>query len=116
MMSKQPRKQRKALYNDPLHKRRKRMSATLSPELREKLGRRAIPVRVGDKVKVLRGDFKDQEGEIQAVNLKKYKVTVENVTLNKADGNQVFLEIHPSKLMIIDADLDDERRNKHMEA
>ena len=116
MMSKQPRKQRKALYNDPLHKRRKRMSATLSPDLREKLGRRAIPIRVGDKVKVLRGDFTDQEGKVQSVNLKKYKVTVENVTINKSDGNQVLLEIHPSKLMIIDADLNDERRNKQKEA
>ena len=112
-MSKQPRKQRKALYTAPLHQRRKRMSVNLSHDLREKLGRRAIPVKVGDKVMVLRGDFKGQEGEVQTINIKKYKVTVDGVTINKADGNAVFLEVHPSNLMITDVYLDDERRNKH---
>ena len=37
-MSKQPRKQRKALYEAPLHKRNARMAATLSKDLREDLG------------------------------------------------------------------------------
>lgn len=115
-MSKQPRKQRKALYEAPLHKRNARMAATLSKELREDLGRKSLPVKVGDKVKVLRGDFKDQEGKIESVNYKKYTVTVEGITLNKADGNTIYLPIHPSNLMIIDVDLDDERRSKSSEA
>ena len=37
-------------------------------------------------------------------------VTVEGVTLSKPDGNAVLLPIHPSNLMIIEADLKDERR------
>ena len=37
-MSKQPRKQRKALYNAPAHARGKHLSAALSKDLREKLG------------------------------------------------------------------------------
>ena len=114
-MSKQPRKQRKALYEAPLHKRNARMAATLSKDLREDLGRRSLPVKVGDKVKVLRGDFKGDEGKVEKKKKKNYTVIVEGVTLNKADGTTIYLPIHPSNLMIIDVDLDDERRSKSSE-
>lgn len=113
-MSKQPRKQRKALYNAPAHKRGKHLSATLSKELREKIGTRALPLRVGDKVRVLRGDFKNQEGKILSVDYNKYKVTIENVTLSKPDGTSVFYPVDPSNVMIIKADMDDERRAKNV--
>lgn len=113
-MSKQPRKQRKALYNAPAHKRGKHLSATLSHDLREKLGTRALPLRVGDKVKVLRGDFKGHEGKILDVDYGSYKVTIEEVTLSKPDGNAVFLPVDPSNLMITKAELDDERRTKNL--
>ena len=109
-MSIQPRKQRKALYTAPLHIRRKIMSANLSKELRADIGKRSLPIRVGDKVQVVRGDFKGHEGKVESIDAKRYKVTVEGVTLSKPDGNAVFLPIHPSNLMIIEADLKDERR------
>ena len=109
-MSIQPRKQRKALYTAPLHIRRKIMSANLSKELRADIGKRSLPIRVGDKVQVVRGDFKGHEGKVESVDAKRYKVTVEGVTLSKPDGNAVLLPIHPSNLMIIEADLKDERR------
>ena len=44
-MSKQPRKQRKALYNAPAHARGKHMSATLSKDLRADIGKRSLPIR-----------------------------------------------------------------------
>ena len=113
-MSKQPRKQRKALYNAPAHKRGKQLSATLSKELREKIGTKALPLRVGDKVEVLRGDFKGHEGKILDVDYTKYKVTVEEVTLSKPDGTAVLLPIDPSNLMIIKADMDADRRAKNV--
>ena len=109
-MSKQPRKQRKALYTAPLHIRRKIMSANLSKDLRADIGKRSLPIRVGDKVQVVRGDFKGHEGKVESIDAKRYKVTVEGVTLSKPDGNAVLLPIHPSNLMIIEADLKDERR------
>ena len=46
-MSKQPRKQRKALYNAPAHARGKHLSASLSKDLREKVGKRSLPLRTG---------------------------------------------------------------------
>ena len=112
-MSKQPRKQRKALYNAPAHARGKHLSASLSKDLRADLGKRTLPVRTGDKVKVVRGDFKGQEGEVLSVDYNSYKVTVEDVTLSKPDGTATFLPVDPSNLVIIDADLKDDRRIKN---
>ena len=112
-MSKQPRKQRKALYNAPVHARGKHLSATLSKELRADLGKRTLPVKSGDKVRVLRGDFKGHEGEVLEVDYGSYKVTIEEVTLSKPDGTAVFLPVDPSNLMIIDADTKDDRRIKN---
>ena len=111
-MLKQPRKQRKALYNAPAHARGKHLSATLSKDLRENIGKRSLPLRSGDKVRVLRGDFKGHEGKVLDVDYGSYKVTIEEVTLSKPDGTAVFVPVDPSNLMIIDADTKDERRIK----
>ena len=113
MLSIQPRKQRKALYNAPAHARGKHLSATLSKDLRADLGKRSLPLRSGDKVRVLRGDFKGHEGEVLSVDYTSYKVTIEEVTLSKPDGTAVFLPVDPSNLMIIDADTKDDRRIKN---
>jgi len=40
------------------------VASTLSRELREKYNRRSLPVRKGDKVKIIRGEFKESGGEI----------------------------------------------------
>ncbi|WP_296859735.1 50S ribosomal protein L24 [uncultured Methanobrevibacter sp.] len=112
-MSKQPRKQRKALYNAPAHARGKHLSATLSKDLRADLGKRSLPVKSGDKVRVLRGDFKGHEGEVLSVDYGSYKVSIEDVTLSKPDGTTSFLPVDPSNLMIIEADLKDDRRIKN---
>ena len=112
-MSKQPRKQRKARYNAPAHARGKYLSASLSKDLREKVGSKTLPIRSGDKVRVLRGDFKGHEGEVLSVDYDSYKVTVEEVTLSKPDGTATFLPVDPSNLVIIDADLKDDRRIKN---
>ena len=111
-MSKQPRKQRKARYTAPAHARGKHLSATLSKDLRDQIGKRSLPIRAGDKVKVLRGDFKEHEGEVLTVDYTSYKVTIEEVTLAKPDGTTTFLPVDPSNLVIIDADLKDNRRIK----
>ncbi len=113
--SSQPRKQRKFLYNAPLHKRQKLMSATLSKELREKYGIRSLPVRKGDTVEVMRGDFKGTKGKVEKVDLKRYRVYVQGVTIRKADGTERFYPIHPSNLRIIKLNLEDKWRKKIIE-
>lgn len=115
MKSKQPRKQRKALYNAPLHKRHKLVVATLSDKLREEYHRRSLSVRKGDTVRVMRGDFKGHEGKVEKVNLKKGRILIEGVTVSKADGTERFHPIHPSNVMIIKAQMKDEERKKIVE-
>ena len=112
-MSIQPRKQRKARYTAPAHARSKYLSASLSKDLREKLGRRTLPIKTGDKVEIVRGDFVDQEGKVLSVDYGSYKVTIENITLSKPDGTVTFVPIDPSNLVIIEADLKDDRRIKN---
>lgn len=113
--SRQPRKQRRAFFNAPLHARQKLMSAPLSPELREKYGVRSLPVRVGDKVRIMRGDFKGHEGKVVKVDLNKLRIYVDGVVIKKASGDTVFRPIHPSKVMIVELNLEDEWRKKLIE-
>ena len=113
--SKKPKKQRKFLYTAPLHIRRKMMSAHLSKDLREKYGTRSLPVRRGDEVEVMQGKFKRKIGKVSRVDLKKYKVYVEGVVIKRTDGTERQKPIHPSKLKVINLNLEDKRRLKILE-
>jgi len=114
--SKKPSKQRKRLFQAPLHRRGKIMSVNLSPELRERYGRRSFPIRVGDKVRIMRGDNKGVEGKVTRVDRKNYKVYVENVVRENQRGEKVPIPIHYSNLMIIELDLSDPRRKERLES
>ncbi len=110
MTSSQPRKQRKSRYQAPLHLRNKLLGAMLSEELKTKHKIKAIPVRLGDTVKILRGDNRDIEGKVAGVNLDKLTITVDGVTVTKSDGTEVPRPIHPSNVMITKLELKDKRR------
>ncbi|ABM81141.1 50S ribosomal protein L24 [Hyperthermus butylicus] len=113
--SSQPRKQRRALFNAPLHKRQKLMAAPLSPELRKQYGIRSLPVRVGDEVVIMRGDFKGHRGKVVRVDLRRMRIFVEGVTITNARGEPRYYPIHPSNVMIVSLNLDDERRRQIIE-
>ncbi|MEM3507070.1 MAG: 50S ribosomal protein L24 [Candidatus Bathyarchaeia archaeon] len=115
LKSSKPSKQRKALYNAPIHLRRKLLSCHLSTELRAKYNTRAFPVRVGDTVKVLRGDFKGIEGKVTEVDTKNISIYIEGVTREKVSGTTVKVPIHPSKVMITNLNLEDKLRIKALE-
>ncbi len=108
--SHKPNKQRKFLANAPLHVRAKIMSAHLSPELREKYGRRSLPIRKGDRVRIMRGEHRGFEGEVIGVNRERYRIAIKGLTRKKADGTEVPIPIHPSKVMIVKLNLDDKKR------
>ena len=114
-LTSKPSKQRKRLYTAPLHVRSKILSAPLSPDLREKYGFRSLPIRVGDKVQILRGDHKGFEGKVLKVDRKKYRISVEGITREKVDGTTINVPIHPSKVMITELNLDDKWRRKKIE-
>ena len=108
--SKQPRKQRKYTAKAPLHIKRKLLSVNLSKELRKKVGKRNIPVRKGDNVKIMLGKFKGKTGKIIQVFTKKTKVTVEGIQVKKQDGSKANIKLHPSNLQIIEIDMNDKKR------
>lgn len=113
--SRQPRKQRKFLANAPLHIRHKLVSAHLSKELRKKYEKRNFPVRKGDSVKVMRGEFKKKTGKVSNVNLKKLKVLVDGIYKSKKDGTKIKIYFYPSNLLITELNLDDKKRIKAIE-
>lgn len=113
--STKPSVQRKLLYNMPLHLRHKIFSARLSKELEEKYSIKRIPVRVGDVVRIMRGDFTGHEGKVVKVDLKHTRIFVEGVQIKKADGTPVYYPIHPSKVVIIKLDTSDKHRLKIIE-
>ena len=108
--SKQSRKQRKYRYNAPLHIKTKFMAAHLSKELKQKHNKRSFSVRKGDKVQVMRGQFKKKIGKIERINLKKSKVYITGVETIKKDGTKILYPVNPSNLMILELNLDDKKR------
>lgn len=113
--SKQPRKQRKALAEAPLHLRHKFLNAKLAPDLRKKLGVTRLPIRVGDTVMIMRGDFKGVTGKVVRVDLKRIRIYVEGATRTNSRGETVYYPIHPSKVMITNIDTSDKRRQEIIE-
>ena len=109
---KDPRKQRKMLFNAPAHIRHKLMAAPLSKELAASRGAKTLPVRKGDTVRIQRGDNKGFEGKISRVDLKAYRIYIEGLTREKVDGTNIFVPVHPSKVMIRNLSLDDKWRKE----
>ena len=114
--SKQPRKQRKYKANASLHLRKKFVNVNLSKELRKKYpkeghkypeeghkqNKRNIQIHKGDKVKIMRGEFRGETGKVLEVNIKKSVVVIEGIQAKKQDGSKVNLKLQPSNLQIIE--------------
>ncbi|MAG23989.1 50S ribosomal protein L24 [Candidatus Pacearchaeota archaeon] len=112
--SKQPRKQRKYKANAPLHTRHKFLNANLSKTLRKKYGKRALPLRKGDEVLVMRGSFKKKKAKIVSVDLRRTRVTLENIQRTKKDGTKVSVPFSPSSLQIQTLTEEDRKRFKNL--
>lgn len=107
----QPRKQRRARYQAPLHLRTKLLGAPLSPQLRTQYnGKRRVRVVTGDTVRVMRGDFAGDEGVVDMVDVKNSKVVVHGVVITKADGTEKPRKIDPSNVMVTKLNLKDPKR------
>ncbi|MFC4357286.1 50S ribosomal protein L24 [Halobium salinum] len=115
-MTRQPRKQRNQRRDAPLHERQKQVRAPLSPELRDEYGRRNVRVNAGDTVEVLRGDFAGTEAEVAEVDLTDEVIRVEDVVVEKADGEEVLRPLDASNVRVVELDLEDERREARLES
>ena len=111
--SKTPSKQRKRLFTAVHHRRAKMLSSHLSTDLKSKYGIKNIPLKVGDRVRIVRGDTIGTEGKIINVDRKKFKIYIEGITRKKSDGQNVNIPIHHSNVIITDLDTSDKiRKNK----
>ena len=115
-VSSKPSKRRAALYNTPIHRIRKLLSASLSTELKTSQGRNSYPVRKGDTVKILRGDFAGIEGKITRVDIKKQRLFVEGVSRETVAGTSTNVSVHSSKVTITKLNLDDKWRADSIKA
>ena len=97
--SRQQRKQRKALFRNKNHQRSKLLTCRLADFVQDEYGIKRIPLRVGDQVKVAKGEFKDFEGEVLEIT-KKLRAKVKEAVFEKADGTQFYPTIHVSNLVI----------------
>ena len=113
--SKQTRKKRKYAHNAPLHIRRTFIASHLSKDLNKKYKTRSIKIKVGDKVKIMRGQFKKMVGKITRVKIRDLKVYVEGAELTKRDGTKAQYPIHTSNLLVIDLNLADKKRKEKLE-
>lgn len=107
-----PRKQRAWTRQPGYHMRKSLLSAHLSPELRAKYKSRALPLRKGDRVKVMAGEHAGKFAKITKVLPKQFAVFLEGLERTKADGSKSPLKFRPSKLMITELELRDKRRLK----
>jgi len=115
MNSINPSQQRKKLYNAPLHQNRKSIASHLEENLLLKYDKRSIPVIKGDTVKIMRGSFKGHEDKVVKVNVKKFTLEIEGITMSKADGNKIAKPIHPSNVLITKLNLTDKWRRNNLE-
>ncbi|KKN44053.1 hypothetical protein LCGC14_0696970 [marine sediment metagenome] len=97
--SKQPSKQRKALLNYKNHQRAKLLSTRLADFLRDEYRIRRLPLRVGDSVRITRGEFKDFEGNVLEIT-KNQRAKIKEAKFEKTDGTEFHPTIHISNLVI----------------
>ena len=91
------------------------MTAHLSEDLKDRYGISRVPVKAKDKVLVLRGDFAYVQGEVVEVDLKRMRIHIDGVTVEKTDGRERYYPVHPSNVVITDLNLKDERRSRIIE-
>lgn len=106
---------RRNMYNAPNHKKRKYLSAPLSPSLRAEYGTRSMPVIVNDTVNITKGDRKLAEGRVLRVDTKDRKIYIEGVTRTRQDGSTVQIPIRTENVLITRLHLDDEWRRNMLE-
>jgi large subunit ribosomal protein L24 len=87
------------------------LSARLSDDLTAKHKVRRIPLRTGDTVRIMRGEFADLVGKVEKVEYSTGRIFVEGMTREKAAGIASKLPVHSSKVLITNLNLSDKWRS-----
>ena len=123
--SMKPGKQRKAFFNAPMHEKRKRLSARLlldKPDSRFD-GVRNVTIRVGDTVKVIRGDLSNGgkrhgckrnaeplSGSVIRVDSENGRLFIEGAKASKSDNKEEAIPVHASNVVVVKIDETDKLR------
>jgi len=86
------------------------LKSRLDEFLQEEYGIRSMVIKKGDLVRIMRGQYRDTEGKVTGVDYRAIRVYLENATVTKADGKEANVPIHPSNLMLVKLELDDDRK------
>ncbi len=108
--SKNPSKQRKYRDNAEYHHRDRFVSARLKDKLQDMIGTKTMPVREGDRVRIVRGDYYGTYGDIRRVDRENYKLYIDGVNRETVSGSEVTVPIDPSNVIITEMNLDDDKR------
>jgi large subunit ribosomal protein L24 len=92
-----------------------KFGSRLSEELKEKHHRKSVRPRVGDSVRIVRGEYKGIEGKITKVDPRSGVVNVEGVTKEKLKGGTAPVPVNSSNVMVTSLVLEDEFRKKKLE-
>lgn len=112
MVTKNPTKQRNLRNNATNQEKGKFLRSMLSDELAKKFGKKNARVIKGDKVKILKGQFKGKSGKVEMVDTKKYKVHITDINSQKLDGTKVRYPLYASNLVIQELNLEDKKRQE----
>lgn len=107
--SKKPNKQRKYVFNAPLHTKGHFLHAHVAKELRTEVQSRSLRVRKGDKVKVMRGQFRSTIGVVDRVDVRSSRLYIAKVEIIKKDGSKSAYPIHPSNVLLLELKKDKRR-------
>ena len=123
--SMKPGKQRKAHFNAPMHEKRKRLAARLlldKPDSRFD-GVRNLTIRVGDTVRVIRGDLsyggkrhggkrntEALSGAVLRIDSENGRLFIEGAKASKSDNKEEAVPVHASNVVVVKIDETDKLR------
>jgi large subunit ribosomal protein L24 len=113
--SKPVRVRRRLVLNPVREKSLKLVRATLSQDLKSKYGKNSIRIRIGDSVRLVRGEYSGVEGKVQHLFPREGRLTLEGVTREKIKGGTAEVRIHASNVIVTGLNLDDKFRRLKIE-
>lgn len=95
------------------HQVSKLLTAPIDESLQEIYGIKRLPVRVGDSVKIIKGEFVGIEGKVNSVDKKRRRLIIEEATLQKKSGENYFVPISVANIVI--TNLETEKAGKKVD-
>ena len=106
---------KRLLQNAVREKSKSSLRAPLSTELKSRYGKNSVRIRIGDSVKLVKGEYSGVEGKVQKVYPIEGRLTIEGVTREKIAGGTTPIRIPSSNVIITGVTLDDKFRRAKIE-